>query len=64
MKFILEISTDNAAFTDSPGIETARILREAADRIERGTNNSRLRDVNGNTVGGFEFSEDAPVCGF
>lgn len=64
MKFILEISCDNAAFTDDPGAETARILRRAAEIVENGGEDSRLADFNGNRVGGFEFSNDPPCCGF
>lgn len=66
MRFMLEIDCDNAAFgsTDltADGIsernaEVARILREAADRIEGGALAVKLRDVNGNTVGqaGFQM---------
>lgn len=50
------ISTDNAAFTDMPNAELARILRDAASKVETATNRTlkdgiALRDVNGNTVG-------------
>ncbi len=68
MKFILEINCDNAAFGDHEANttecadEVARILRYAAGVLTRGS--QVLRDINGNKVGGFEFSNDAPVCGF
>jgi DNA-binding IclR family transcriptional regulator len=34
MRFHLAILTDNAAFDERPEMEIARLLREAADRIE------------------------------
>lgn len=57
MKFKLEIQCDNAAFEDAPELETARLLREAAHRIQRGEKRVRLRDVNGNHVGEGGFEE-------
>ncbi len=53
MKLKLEIEMDNAAFDDGNGgnSEAARILREAADRIESGNDNTGLLDSNGNRVG-------------
>lgn len=56
--FALHIHTDNAAFEDDAGTEIARILREAATAIERGTRQQRLHDLNGNTVGRFRFKEE------
>lgn len=61
MALILQISTENAAFSDGsePGddfalrVELARILRRAADKIECGVLDSELRDVNGNVCGGY-----------
>lgn len=57
MKFTLKIDMGNAAFEDAGnGIELARILREAAQKlydmgeVVRGETD-RLRDINGNTVG-------------
>lgn len=50
----IEIKADNAAFDDDPSIETARLLRELADSIERmglGYHKDRLQDINGNHVG-------------
>lgn len=49
--FTLSITTDNAAFEDDPGPEVARLLRDAAERVEAGVSAGVLRDVNGNTVG-------------
>ena len=59
--FTLDISTGNAAFQDSSDVhETARILRDIADRLERGERDGKARDANGNTVGAFHLttSED------
>lgn len=52
--FTVKIDTDNAAFGDAWQLETARILRDIADRLEAGeqfTHYQTLRDVNGNEVG-------------
>jgi hypothetical protein len=65
MRFCLEISTDNDAFHDDEGAtynppEVCRILRDVADRLERGedfTSMRKLRDYNGNTVGNARFFE-------
>ena len=71
MKFTLEINCNNAAFRDpdadddddeSPGVrdatraEIARILRNAADHVEAGSDGRMLRDTNGNRVGQFDLS--------
>lgn len=47
-------SNDNAAFGDDPRFEVARILRQAARRIEQGDypeGGFRLNDENGNKCG-------------
>lgn len=57
--FVLTIDTGNAAFDDSPAEEVARILREAADKIAEygfADHAHNLRDINGNTVGGYAYS--------
>lgn len=59
MKVTLTIKTGNAAFEDNPEIETARILRYAANRLANGTwmlncvkrDEKKLLDTNGNAVG-------------
>jgi hypothetical protein len=59
-KFIIEIETDNAAFGDDEGdwgIEAARLLREAAVRVERGYSSFPLIDYNGNKVGSGYFQK-------
>src|SRR5690606_4532157 len=51
-RITLTIETGNAAFDDAPASEIARILRAAADRLERGDCfDFPLRDINGNTCG-------------
>lgn len=60
-KFTLEIELDNDAFTDDADMEIARLLRDAAKRVNGGLLGRRgkmlLRDVNGNTVGGYWLKE-------
>ena len=61
--FYLSIETDNAAFDPHPGAEVARLLRAAADRIDPalhggvGMAEGGIRDTNGNTVGGYKFTD-------
>lgn len=70
MTFTLVINTDNAAFHDEDGndidsrlqqnIETARILREVAERLEDFQSFETfqtLRDINGNDVGRAAFKD-------
>jgi hypothetical protein len=49
----LKLHCFNDAFQEEPATEIARILRDAADRIERGDvfDTLVLRDINGNPVG-------------
>ena len=53
MTITITIDTDNAAFEDNEGAETARILRQLADQIEArpGCYGYNLHDFNGNKVG-------------
>lgn len=58
MKFAVVISLDNAAFDEDPTTEIARLLRDAAGRVDNGfwgENGTAhcLKDINGNTVGHF-----------
>lgn len=56
--FKLSFSTDNAAFSgDDRALETARILREIADKLEDGRENGVAMDYNGNRVGEWEFED-------
>ncbi len=53
----IEIDTSNAAFDDNPGPELARILRTVIADIEYVVpEQGYLRDVNGNTVGEYQFT--------
>lgn len=54
----LWVETGNSAFEGGATDEVARILREAADKVEDGGHNFVLRDYNGNTLGKFEFREE------
>jgi hypothetical protein len=60
MKIIIEINMDNAAFEENPEVELARILAHMSERYKE--NNvyafSRIRDINGNTVGSATVIED------
>lgn len=53
----ITVQQDNDAFYNGddhePGLETARILRIIADRIEQGEENGSEQDVNGNMVAMF-----------
>jgi len=59
MELQIKLSTDNAAFNPNVGLEVSRILKDYANSIESvlsdGSNTweleTRLRDLNGNTVG-------------
>lgn len=69
MEFKLNITCNNAAFTDESALDNERddaaaargqvalILRDAAKHIENGSDSRRLMDVNGNHVGQFAFSD-------
>ena len=55
--FTLQFETDSAAFDDTPATETARILRQIADRIQDGSFDESIRDTNGNAIGGFNLND-------
>jgi hypothetical protein len=55
--FTLKIRNGNAAFDYDDGrAEVARLLRTAADALERGTTGAPLHDYNGNPVGRFDLT--------
>ena len=55
--FKMYIDTANAAFDDGAELETARILREIADKLDAGELENSVRDFNGNKVGTFELTD-------
>ena len=62
MKFTLSFSTDNDAFYDDENGEIARILRDLADRIDRGDIaflHRNILDGNGNIIGTYVLKEAA-----
>lgn len=56
--FRLEIETSNDAFQGDPQVELARIITGVASRLAMGDLSGTVRDVNGNTVGQFQYQED------
>ena len=60
-RFTLQMTCDNDAFEAETDAEIVRILREVANRIERGDSYSTFRnihDANGNIVGTFALKEE------
>jgi hypothetical protein len=65
--FTLTIKTDNEAFSADPAAEITRIMRDVARWVRDGSIGGTMRDINGNTVGKWEYSEkmvewDCPRC--
>ena len=59
MEFRLNINLDNDAFQGPDGRhEIAQILKECARKIEDGSKESSLRDINGNKVGKYAITQD------
>ena len=59
--FHLEIDTSNAAFADDPAAELAHILKTTALQVEAyglglHLDWSKIRDLNGNTVGEWTYA--------
>lgn len=58
----ITIKTDNAAFDDKNGgcyaEESARILRDIADKLEAGYKHGHANDINGNCVAMFEDDDE------
>lgn len=65
MRYTFKVNLDNAAFGDDPAREVARLLREAADKVEDwrfknkglGYYSTPLKDIFGNTCGGQGYRE-------
>lgn len=55
--FKLSIETDNAAFESDTYGEVARILAGVLARVRTGEDEGAIRDINGNKVGSFEFTD-------
>lgn len=59
--FVMIVRADNDAFTPYPQDETARLLRDAADRMDSGMLEGPVKDINGSTVGLYCLSNDNPT---
>ena len=57
MTFTMNLRGNSAAFEEDARAETARILRDLAERVEAGRNEGKLYDINGNSVGSFWIKE-------
>jgi hypothetical protein len=60
MAFKVEFATDSAAFSDDFSNEVSRILCKLGDEFRdgwtpSGKESGPIKDVNGNTVGGWEY---------
>jgi len=57
--FKMEFKTDTAAFSEYLMEETAHCLKKVAFRLEfDGVKSGAVKDINGNTIGHFELTED------
>lgn len=54
----LKFSTVNASFEASELGETARILRDIADKITQGRRDGSVMDLNGNRIGTWEYTPE------
>lgn len=64
IQFRLHVSCDNAAFEEGMATELARILRDVAERLERGEDCGswvNVRDINGNVVGSFALKSESTM---
>jgi len=57
MKFKLEFTMDNAAFTQYPEGEAARILNEVSIMVIKGDVYGVIKDYNGSTIGKWDIEE-------
>jgi hypothetical protein len=51
----MKFKTGNAAFEDYAEQEVSRILKEIADKVENGSTDGKIRDINGNTIGEWDL---------
>ena len=65
MNIVITIDTENAAFDDGQtGRETARILRDLADKYQDGDYRQLiLHDINGNSVGNVRYAGGKRISG-
>jgi len=56
--FKLKFDTDNDAFAPAPGFEIQRILKKIAQRAVDKEIGGKIMDINGNTIGDWEFKRD------
>lgn len=54
----IEFTTDNAAFSEGPATEIARILERLAKKIRMGDFDEPIMDINGNRVGTMTITAD------
>jgi hypothetical protein len=55
----IEFKTGNSTFSDeAKELEIARILKKIAYQIATGYDNDKIRDINGNTIGSWEITEE------
>lgn len=57
-EFRVQFGIDKDAFADQRDAEIARILRDAADHIERGEWQRVVKDINGNTIGDYGINTE------
>lgn len=53
--FVVRFDTDNAAFEESGELEVAEILIAIGERVRYGDTSGFVMDVNGNTVGRWDW---------
>lgn len=53
--FSIKIETTNAAFDDNPEHQLGLLLDKVKTEIEFGFTSGKLRDINGNTVGEWNY---------
>lgn len=59
MKLKIEFVCDNAAFENGNLLpEAARIIRDAATKVEGGREAGVCRDINGNNVGNWSLTDE------
>jgi len=56
--FKMHIETDNDAFVENRTATLAWMLGEVIGRMSYGEREGNIRDMNGNTVGSFELTEE------